>query len=102
MKDIENKFKPTFKTAEVVTLVFITCVVSLLMGIIISKPNQTQNYELADDEILNFIKQYNYIVNNYYEKVDRKEILEAALAGMIDALDDPYSSYLDENDSSVF
>lgn len=98
----ENKHKTSFRTAEVVTLVLITCVVSLLMGIIISKPNQKQSYELADEEIQNFIEQYNYIVNNYYEEVDKKELLDAALEGMIESLGDPYSTYLDESSSSTF
>lgn len=98
----ENKHKTSFRTAEVVTLVLITCVVSLLMGIIISKPNQKQSYELADEEIQNFIEQYNYIVNNYYEEVDKKELLDAALEGMVESLGDPYSTYLDESFSSTF
>ena len=66
-----NKQKNSFKTAEVITLVLITCVVSLLMGIIISKPNQKQNYKLADEGIQNFIEQYNYIVDNYYKEVNK-------------------------------
>lgn len=104
MKIEEKKNTPTFKTAEVVTLVIITCIVSLLMGIIISKTNESQKYELieADAEIQNFIEQYNYIVENYYGEVDKKELLEAALEGMIDSLGDPYSSYIDESTSSTF
>ena len=98
----ENKHKTSFRTAEVVTLVLITCIVSLLMGIIISKPNQKQSYELADEEIQNFIEQYNYIVNNFYEEVDKKELLDAALEGMVESLGDPYSTYLDENSSFTF
>lgn len=104
MEKGEKKHTPTFRTAEVITLVIITCLVSLLMGIIISNPNKTQMYELtqADEEIQNFIEQYNYIVENYYGDIDKKELLEEALEGMIDSLGDPYSSYLDENDSSTF
>jgi len=104
MEKGEKKYNPTFRTAEVITLVIITCVVSLLMGIIISKPNKDQTYKLtqADEEIQNFIEQYNYIVENYYGNIDKKELLEAALEGMIDALGDPYSSYLDESTSSTF
>ena len=97
-----NKQKNSFKTAEVITLVLITCVVSLLMGIIISKPNQKQNYKLADEGIQNFIEQYNYIVDNYYEEVDKKELLDAAIEGMVESLEDPYSTYLDESTSSTF
>lgn len=102
MKKDRNKSTNGFKTAEVVTLVLITCVVSLLMGYIISKPHKTEVYEVADENLQNFIKQYNYIINNYYEDVDQEKILEAALEGMINALGDPYSNYLDETQATNF
>jgi len=99
-----KKNKPAFRTAEVITLVILTCVVSLLMGIIISSPKEPEYYELseADKEIQNFLKQYNYIVENYYGEIDKKEILKSALEGMINALGDPYSTYFDETASSNF
>lgn len=104
MENSKQKKTPTFKTAEVVTLVIITCIVSLIMGIIISKPDKTKDYKLvaADEEIQEFIEQYNYIIDNYYGEVNKKELLKAALEGMINALGDPYSSYLDETTSSNF
>lgn len=102
MKSTKNRSTPTFKTAEVITLVIITCLVSLLMGVFISSNHKSPNYELADQELQDFIKQYNYIVDNYYGEVDKKELLEAALEGMVNSLGDPYSSYLDETTSSTF
>ena len=104
MENGEKKHTPTFKTTEVVTLVIITCTVSLLMGFLISSPKETQKYELieTDEELQNFIEQYNYIVDNYYGEIDKKELLESALEGMINSLGDPYSSYLDESVSSTF
>ncbi|MEI5992513.1 S41 family peptidase [Candidatus Enterococcus mansonii] len=39
---------------------------------------------------------YNEIVNNYVGKVDEKKLVDGALKGMAEALDDPYSSYLNE------
>ena len=53
MKPEKNKQYPTFKTAEVVVLVIITCFVSLLMGIIITNPNKNIDYQLtkADKEL---------------------------------------------------
>ena len=104
MENGEKKHTPTFKTTEVVTLVIITCTVSLLMGFLISSPKETQKYELieTDEELQNFIEQYNYIVDNYYGEIDKKGLLESALEGMINSLGDPYSSYLDESVSSTF
>ena len=43
---------------------------------------------------------FRFIQNNYVEEVDPKQLLEGAMAGMFETLDDPYSYYLDENDLS--
>lgn len=39
---------------------------------------------------------YNEIVTNYVGKVDEEKLVDGALKGMTEALDDPYSSYLNE------
>lgn len=39
---------------------------------------------------------YNEITNHYVGKVDEKKLIDGALKGMTEALDDPYSSYLNE------
>ncbi|EOL44386.1 S41 family peptidase [Enterococcus caccae] len=39
---------------------------------------------------------YNEIVTNYVGKIDEKKLIDGALKGMTEALDDPYSSYLNE------
>ena len=104
MNKKSRKNTPVFRTAEVVTLVLITCVVSLLMGIIICEPNEILS-DISNDttpELQKFIEEYNYIIENYYGQTTEKELLESALKGMLDSLDDPYSSYLDENESSSF
>jgi len=100
----EKKYTTVFKTAEVVTLVIITCLVSLLMGIIISNSDgkNKQIFSKTNSKIQRFLEQYDYIVENYYGEVDKEKMLNAALQGMIESLGDPYSSYLDENDSSTF
>lgn len=96
----DKKNSPSFKTSEVITLVLITCVVSLLMGFLIEKSSKSEEYQLVDSEIQEFINQYDYIVNNYYGDVDKEKLIEAAIEGMVGSLDDPYSAYLDDNYSS--
>ena len=39
---------------------------------------------------------YSEIINNYVGKVDEKKLVDGALKGMTEALEDPYSSYLNE------
>ncbi|MBO0441312.1 S41 family peptidase [Candidatus Enterococcus ikei] len=53
--------------------------------------SSTQNSDLKKVDNL-----YNEIVTNYVGKVDEKKLVDGALKGMTEALDDPYSSYLNE------
>ena len=101
---IRNKdTKNTFHTVEVVFLIIITCIVSVLMGMAVSSrfiPNVGTH---EDNDIMATIwKQYQYIKDNYYEEVDDKTLLNGALAGMVNALDDPFSTFIDEEDAEDF
>lgn len=97
----------TFRTSEVVILVLLTCIISLGFGFFLHyrMTDETTSDELVDNidpEIQEFIKNYNNIINNYYKDVDKKELINQAIKGMVDSLDDPYSSYIDESESSNF
>lgn len=91
----------TFTTKEVVTLVIITCIVSFIMGAIFFGVDKS-NHKMLDSNLNEFIEQYNYIVNNYYEDVDNKNLINGAIKGMIEALGDDYSVYLDQDTSDNF
>lgn len=103
-----TKTKSTFRTPEVVVLVVLTCVISLISGLFLEYKMMGKapvNEELAsslDPEIQEFIKNYNYVVDNYYTDVDKEKLMSQAIKGMIDSLEDPHSIYMDEDDSSVF
>ena len=76
------------------------CVLCLVLGF--NLPSKKLSKEVKYDENLaTFIDNYNYIVDNYYKKVNKKELIDDAIAGMMKTLDDPYSVYLtdDENRS---
>lgn len=57
---------------------------------------------MNDEHLQKFTDNYEYIINNYYEKIDREKLIDDAIAGMMETLDDPYSVYMDENSSSSF
>ncbi len=42
---------------------------------------------------------YDQILANYYQEVDEDALIEGALQGMTDALDDPYTTYLNQSDA---
>ncbi|KXH81781.1 S41 family peptidase [Sporosarcina sp. HYO08] len=42
---------------------------------------------------------YDELKTNYYDEIDEKAIIDGAINGMIDALGDPYSDYLNEQEA---
>lgn len=89
----------TFNLIEVIVIIIMTSlVVSVSTGIIVYK-----NYYKIDKTSSNkdYLKEleyaYNNILNSYVEKVDEKELTNAAIKGMYNYLGDPYTSYLDKD-----
>ena len=107
-KDMNSdKNNRTFKKHEVIILMVITFIVSILLGFSISSltniPDKLfKNKPKQDSYIENFVKNYNYIVKNYYKKVDKSKLIDKAISGMMESLDDPYSVYMDADESSSF
>ena len=95
-----KKNKPTakFNLLEVVIIMVITAVCSITLTIKVSYViNKTSKKIMAEAELLEFNETYQSITNEYYEKIDKKELINAAISGMVDYLDDPYSKYLDKD-----
>lgn len=98
-----SKKNNTFHTSEVIFLIVITCIVSLLMGSALSSRLMPQTNTKSDNAfVTKLIKYYEDIKNNYYEEIDDEVLLNGALEGMIHALGDPFSSFIDETDSENF
>ncbi len=45
---------------------------------------------------------YSLITTNYIDSVDDKKLVDGAIRGMVEALGDPYSSYMDEKAAKEF
>lgn len=45
---------------------------------------------------------YDTISENYYQEVDKKTLVNGAINGMVESLDDPYSDYMDEKEAKKF
>lgn len=52
----------------------------------------------SDDMLRVFEYVYHYIQNNYVEEVDPEVLMQGALKGMFESLEDPYSVYLSPSD----
>lgn len=89
---------------EVIILLIITMTVSMSLGmIIVGHKNKTKPIETPKDKYLEtFIENYNFIVDNYYQEVDREKLINDAIAGMMNTLDDPYSAYIEGDEADNF
>lgn len=100
LKKIE--VKNSFSTTEVIILIIISVVVSLIIGSVITNNLNKNKFDNNDKNIKKFIKNYDYIVDNYYKDVDKEELINNAIKGMLDSLEDDYSYLIDEEDSDTF
>ncbi len=97
----------TFNLLEVIIIILITgVVVSVISGLIVYnnyskiKPHE-QNESISQGDLDEFIENYNLILNGYVEKVDKKELLDAAISGMYNFLGDAYSTYMTPSETDT-
>ena len=93
-----------FSLIEVIVIVLITgIVVSIASGLIVYKNYGKLNIEgvTPKSELSEFVDNYNKIVNKYVEEVDKEALIDAAIKGMYNYLEDEYSMYLDIDDTNT-
>lgn len=100
-KDQEQK--NIFHSKEVVFLIVITCIVSIGMGMAIQSRFKYRFVSEPENELIEKFKQnYQYIKDNYYEDVDDNTLLNGAIKGMLSSLEDPFSIFIDNEESADF
>lgn len=103
--DKKNYLKSEFKLIEVVIIILVTMVIGIIIGYAV-----TSRFSLSDDEKLvkndeylkEFVDIYEEIQEEYYEDVDKKELVNNAISGMLATLGDPYSVYMDQDVTDDF
>lgn len=100
----DNKVGKTFKIYEVFILIFLTSIVSFILGMLVFDRNKEEfnNNCILSPEISKFIDNYNYIVDNYYGELDKDKLISSAISGMLDGVGDPYTTYINDDSSNVF
>lgn len=92
----------SFNTFEVVVIIVISVLFGIIVGcILISGKGNIIDSEVSP-ELNEFISTYNTILKDYYDSVSEKDLVNAAVSGMINSLDDPYSSYMDSEETESF
>lgn len=99
----EKKLNKNFSTLETILLVIMSLLIGFCMGKLIPNTIKITEKTTYNNKYINeFIKNYNYIKDNYYEEIDENDLINGAISGMMESLDDPYSAYLDEDTSNNF
>lgn len=102
----KKNIKNPFTNVEVIFLVVVTAIVSILMTYIFVSASylkeETNQKDSKDAALQEFIDTYQNVIDSYYEDVNEQKLIDNAIKGMLSGLDDPYSTYLDENTSSNF
>lgn len=101
---ISNKQqKKIFSTSETILLVIMALLIGLSIGRLLNNDKINSNDSVVKDKYINeFIKNYNYIIDNYYMEIDREDLINNAIAGMTESLEDPYSMYFNEEETNNF
>lgn len=95
--------KKKFTTSEVILLVILALIVGGAIGALLSKTNIiTKKMVISNENLKELVENYEYIINNYYDSIDEKELVNSAINGMMESLDDPYSMYFDKSESENF
>ena len=93
--------KVNFSLVEVIIIILVTgIVVSLSTGLIVYNNYDKISKSKSDDtssEIKEFTESYNHIINSYIDEVDKSKLIDAAISGMYNFLNDEYSIYMDND-----
>ncbi len=91
---------------EVIFSSVVICIIGVLIGFLLSNQGNKTNYEKpkTDESLAEFIEVYQYILDNYYgdTEITKDALIEAALQGVLNSLNDPNSVYMDETASENF
>ena len=98
------ELKKGFNNLEVVIIMFITLCFGGLIGsaLTYAVSNKEEIITSVPVELNEFVNTYEDIIENYYEEIDHKGLLNAGIEGMLRFLGDKYSVYMDEEESKDF
>ena len=94
----QRKNSASFSLFEVIIIILISILFGGIMGYLID----FSKTGAADSNSEEIIETYNNIVSEYYDDIDKDKLSEAAIKGMINSLDDPYSNYMDTETTDKF
>lgn len=98
--------KRVFKLSEVIVIIVITALLSAVVTGFISyntlvKTKKVTYVNLTNDKDLKeFLEVYAELVTDYYKDINKKELLDSAINGMTNYLDENYTTHLSKTDTN--
>lgn len=91
-----------FNLAEVILIMIVTAICTIVLTIRVSYAvNNTPRKIKTETDLSEFISIYDSISSDYYQEVNKEEMISSAIEAMVNYLDDPYSSYLDKEQAEA-
>ncbi|MFD2615581.1 S41 family peptidase [Paenibacillus gansuensis] len=103
------QFKGRTVLAFILLSVFASSLITLTLvdsSILVQRGHAEQDRlnagKLSAQEMNKMAAAFELIEQKYVRPIDRKKLVDGAIHGMVSALDDPYSSYMDEQEAEQF
>lgn len=97
-----KKNKVEFALLDMIVILIIAIALGIIIGSVIMYQKKNIKSVNMSKELDEFITTYDHIQKNYYKKVDNQQLIDKAIEGMINSLDDPYSIYMNEDTTQSF
>ena len=107
INDFLNK-KTDFKVYELILFAVLIIMVSVFLTVVVMNDVITKNKSnryLAvskDSKLEEFEEVYDLINDSYYKEVNKKTLIEGAINGMLESLNDPHTSYFNKAETENF
>ncbi|WP_250130103.1 S41 family peptidase [Jeotgalicoccus sp. WY2] len=88
-----------------IVIILTTIIISVVITAIAISNNQERAVNVGTDTRTEFAKLYSVydtLNEDYYEDVDSDALIESSIRGMVEGLDDPYSEYMNIDETGDF
>lgn len=88
------------KNSKLLISVIVTAIITAGITYSVVQPRESVSSN-PDDPFSKLRSTYDILQSNYYKDVDTTKLVEGAIKGMVDSLEDPYSVYMDVEEAKA-
>ncbi len=90
------------KNSKLLISVLVTAIITAGITYNVVRPSGIMLSAKEDDPFGKLRSTYDILQSNYYKEVDTDKLVEGAIKGMVESLEDPYSVYMDVEEAKSF